>query len=388
MRVAARFLRIGLLLSTGIVPTASRADDGSAGTPPGEQLRQTAEDEQLIRGLFAQWESQSTAIATAHIHHRTYSGGFPHSLLTMEDVDALLARHDLVGDPESFRSLLTELLRGGPGAPPTMSESPWFVREYHQLGDQYRDRHADGTLQIISGEHEFLFESGKSRNQATLFARGGSWLLPPGLHLFLRDPSRGLPRERFRVLARGEVTELEIIPAEGVHPADWMWIDPATGLMVREVGYHNGLPYREFRQLGLTEYAGGIVLPAVSLTLDYRDGVLRHLFYRAIDSAVLNGPVAEELFEMPVEANTVVVDQRGAESVVVHSAEAADDVVSFLSRVAGPPPGPPEPRDSLWRWVLTFNGLGLMALSVVFWRRSQVIAQQSLRSHVEHTRTS
>src|SRR5690606_16017950 len=190
---------------------------------------------------------------------------------------------------------------------------------------------------------------------------------------YIPPPRGGLRVEDFRVVANdGHQATLELLPApgtpEGTIPSRYVF-DLATGIMVHSTSYDGDQLGHEVWQLAVTEYPGGIVMPALRVATLYRGGRLNTLRVLIIEEAEFNGPVSEDEFVMPVAEGTVLVDYRHPQTAVWKTETAADDVRSLLVPVSRPAPGVSGGIGLSWHMLLILNGVALIVIAIILWRR-------------------
>jgi hypothetical protein len=125
-------------------------------------------------------------------------------------------------------------------------------------------------------------------------------------------------------------------------------------------------------QSAWTTYPGGISLPGLRLRIGYEQGTLRFLEMYHLSESRLNEPVSADHFQMAVRKSAKVVDHRQpAETNVWRVPEDRADVRSLLVPVTVTEQTHKRwTGATFWKAVLLVNGLGLIVLSVVLWRRS------------------
>jgi hypothetical protein len=289
---------------------------------------------------------------------------------TPERVHTVLAEYDLLDSPDSLRDLVNAL-----GPEPLPPDPPWESRTFSMLGEKRRADSSQGTIQLVDAEHEMTYEG--TNSQLTIGHRGKSNIHRTRIEDFRSYPPAGrlgLQAEEFRIaLLEPERIVLEKIPPAGApEPAapTRCTFDRATGVMTHCAEYSRGQLSHEVWQKALTEYSGGIVMPALRIDTRYRDGRLSALRVFLIEHAEYNAPVSEERFVMPVAAGTVLVDDRFAETRVRRTKAAADDVRSILVPVSSPVTNLPSRSGSSWRWVLIVNGIALIVAASVLWKKA------------------
>ncbi|MGE4002319.1 MAG: hypothetical protein AB7I48_19090 [Planctomycetaceae bacterium] len=360
---------IAVLTAWGAGPECTAADHEAPQVAA--EATALAVDEAGARSeLFAQIAAQQEEIFSAKITYRWTLSSFVRPDNSPERVRALLADYDLLSIPDSLRELVLAL-----DPEPRPPDPPWETRTFYMLGDKRRADTSQDVIQLVDGEHEMTYEGlnsqlrveprGKSDIHRTMIEDFRSYP-PPG-----RD---GLKAADFRIVQQdSEQIVLEsVLPAgapAGMIPSRCTF-DRTTSVMTHYIEYDRGKVDREIWQRALTEYPGGIVMPALRIAPGYREGRLSSLRVFIIEEAEYNGPVPEERFVMPVAAGTVLVDNRFPEPRVRRTKDASDDVRSLLVPVSYPAAGIPSRSSSSWRMVLILNGIALIVLATVLWRKA------------------
>jgi len=354
-----------------------RIASGDESPPPST----ATDDKAIIRTLLEQTAAQREEIFSANIRYRWHLATYRRGENTPDRVHALLEEHDLVADPDSLRDLVNALV-----PEPATIDPPWEMRTFQMLGEKRRADTSQDVIQLVDGTHEMEYEG--SNEQLTIGDRGYS-----DVHLtdvtdfrsYLPSPPGGLKVEDFCVAERGgnQVTLETILPPDapvGTVPGRYTF-DLSTGIMTRSTRYIGNRISREVWQLALTEYPGGIVMPAVRIDTRYRGGRLKSLRVFLIEEAEFNGPVSENQFVMPVAAGTVLVDYRHPKKTVWRTETAADDVRSLLVPVSSPVPAVASGGGLSWQMVLILNGIALIVVATVLWRRASPSQVPPANSH-------
>ncbi len=362
------------------VPPVASPSPASPSPASPSPAASAADEAATIRDIFDQVAAQREEIFSAKITYRWHLATYRKPDNTPDHVRAIFDQYDLIGDPDSLRELVHAL-----EPDPATVDPPWETRTFHMLGQKRRTDTSQGVIQMVDDDHEMEYEG--FNRQLSVDQRGKS-----SVHLTaIRDfrcnppaPRHGLKAEDYRIVgSTADSITLEMIPSEettgGISPYQYTF-ERATGVLTHyQVTHADGLA-REVWQSGLTEYPGGVVIPSLRIVTMYREGRLSSLRVFIIDEAEFNGPVSEELFIMPVPAGTVVVDYRFPNSPSRRTKKAADDVRSILAPVSVPVPRVADSRGPNWRMVLILNGIALIVVATVLWRRASVRAAPSATS--------
>lgn len=358
---------VGAMTAAGMGSVGSAADTSVSNS---SSSTTAADDAAMISDLLARIAAHQEEIFSAQVKYRWTLVSFANPDNTPERVRTLLPNYDLLGDPDSLRDLVTTL-----GPEPAPGDPPWETRTFSMLGDKRRADTSQNVIQLVDSEHEMTYEG--TNSQLRIEHRGRSSIHRTMIEDFRSYPPPGrygLKADDFRIVGRtGEQLTLEFVLPPGA-PAEMVpsrfTFDLTSGVMTHSVEYVRDQLDREIWQLALTEYPGGIVMPALRIAAGYRKGRLNSLRVFIIEEAEYNGPVPEDRFVMPVAAGTVLVDDRFPETRVGRTKSATDDVRSILAPVGVPAGSVPPSGGPRWRIVLILNGIALIIVAAVLWRRA------------------
>ncbi len=370
---------VGLLviLAVSLSGDVAHTDD-QAGL--GEGPKRSPDETVIIQAILDHAAACRDEVVSAEIHYRWHISTYRNPDNTPERVRTLLDESDLLGDPDSLQVLVDTLEPF-----PALTAPVWGLRDFIMLGDMRRDDTSRGGIQLVNGEHEMAYD--QLNRQLDVSSRGGSYIHKTQIEDFRSFPPSQLTADRLRMTShqhglitlairpldegrRGEATPAASqVPAS---PTAEYTFDDATRVMSHSVRYHHGHVYEEIWQNALNEYPGGMILPSLRINTLYREGILKSLTVWLIDEAMFNEPIDEDRFVMTVPEDTVLVDNRLKETVVRKVKKPVDDVRSILVPVmaGNPPDAHQEGMD--WRWILILNGVGLICLSVLLWRRGSL----------------
>ncbi|MBX3440310.1 MAG: hypothetical protein KF861_22665 [Planctomycetaceae bacterium] len=385
-RLVSRILLLtaAMLLIGAALFRTSMGDDAGPATPG----TTSPDDATIIRELFAQLEAQQEEIFSARVAYRWCLTTHRKPEHTPEHVRAVIDSYDLLGSPDSLRDLVFTL-----HPEPTPPDPPYETRTFYMLGDKRRADTSDNGIQLVDSDHEMIFEGVNS--QLTIDHRSKS-----SVHLTSVEdfrcyppvPREGLRAENFRIIEQtDDQLTIEMLPPPDA-TADFIpsryTFDRATGVMTHYTQWAYGQLDREVWQRALTEYPGGIVMPALRIATAYRDGALSALRVFIIEEAEYNGHVEEDRFVMPVAEGTVLVDGRFPEAQVHRTKVATDDVRSILVPVSLPTASVASSGGPRWQLVWILNGIALIVIATVLWRRASLSPAGPQQGRAHHSESS
>lgn len=363
-----------LVIQVGWFPLTLSGND----TETADQLPQSPDETQVIQRVLEQVNAGREEIVSAEIHFRWHLSTYKNPENTPQRVRELLSQADLTNNPGALESLVKELKPY-----PALTGPVWESRDFSKLGVKRRAETAHGTTELVDGDHEMTYH--QFNEQLTVSGRGGSSVHRTQMEDFRSFPPSEFGVENYRVEthAGGQINLAfyrDPTNASDGSVADYYTIDELTGVVTHELTHFRGELKKEIWQHGLTEYSGGVTLPALRLKTTYREGMLKSLTIWAIESANLNVPVDEDRFIMPVPEDTVLVDARLPTKVVRKVKKPVDDVRSILTPITLAEPSETGSGGVSWRLLLIFNGFVFLALAVWFWKKGSLNAPTSTRA--------
>ena len=133
---------------------------------------------------------------------------------------------------------------------------------------------------------------------------------------------------------------------------------------------------KEVYYLNPTSFSGGVTMPAVKIEVSYRGPHARLMKLTAIIDAEFNVEVDDDAFALPVKKGTALFDLRSDTRISRIAKSDIKDVLEYfdVSETVPreiPAAGDPVPQDTNWvGLLLIINGLYLIGLSIVLWRKA------------------
>ncbi len=323
-----------------------------------------AEADAILQRLTALWDARLSEIVSADISFRLYRNVVTESELTRDEALALLDEYDLVGNPDSLAELIPRL-KGTPA--PT--NPPWSSARFVQDGSNTRFEF-DPFTAVRHGDTEFHVD--QDNGQVSVYTSGRSLLDCGSLQDF-----RWMPLKPFDV-SEWQVTNVDrgVIDLGIPEHSILLQIDEPTGLSLRQTIYRpdTNEPLTDRFELGIVEHADGIPFPTVTLSLNYRKGLLARIAFRVVESAQFNTSIPPETFQIAQPRDTVVIDYRGDRKTTFSLPQNTDDLAKLLTAHTN---GAQADLDALasdsgrLRWLLLINAIVLLIAGVLLWRRGR-----------------
>jgi len=338
-----------------------------------------SDDRADLENLFARWQARATEIATARVHYRSFHNSVE-GRRTLPELDVFLAEGLLDSSHEGFRAFINAM-----NGDPYPIDPPWgqgtiLARDSSQRNDlgpftTIEDRNLCVDYDTLNRQFD-VSNPGRSRKRSD------------SLLLFRPVPPEPWTLASWQIAGRGGdgLTLRRVLPGsspDGPLVDDRVYVvDPATGMITRVTRTNaQGQVVSFARYLELSELPGSIVAPRIVVEGTLRDGVIHVLHVCAIDRITVNEPVQEHEFEIPARANSRIVDHRGPQKQVSRLDVEQADLVTWLKSHApatGPNPQTPNSPDQTTRnMLLTGNGLLLVVVGIVFWKRQRPLSATS-----------
>ena len=319
--------------------------------------------------LVRQWSVLVNQIVTAEIEFTKGAIVVSNPTMSLQEVNALIAKHDLANHPENREAFTQDVLQGT--AP---MGDPWMERKLYVKGNKVRD---EGMFSIVSTPDHLAYHDSGNKH-VTVFAAGRSQLSFHTLNDFLR-----LPIDAENVV---QTWPIELDADTGgirLHPLPsgtgdlsgcYDLVDFSTGIPIQWTTVSNGRLISEAQCHSIVELPGGIPFPMLTVYALFREERLSRLDVYLIKSIRVNDELSDALFQMSAEAGDAVFDYRFEERRAAKLQYSVPDVVAFFDGggvgqpAFAPPPG--TAGLSLQKILLFINGAILVFGGIVLWRRA------------------
>lgn len=290
-------------------------------------------DAELIENLKANWESQRSAIVTAHFRARAFRSGTMEPLSEAE-LDAAFNSVDLAIRPDDLRKLVPIICKDKVFSTP----DPWSAIEVYVDGPRLRERsiNTPGALDDSVVDDGITVISLGGANQASILRTSDNtrrirnlddFRFTPAITLGTRVSSRKSGRVRF------------VEPGE---PHSEFDVDEATGFVHSWRFYvKDGAIDQEILQFGPVSYPGDVLLPTAIAKLRFGGGRLAFADILVVEEAELNVDLPGDAFVVNASQGTVIADERDRQKRDVFRAKRKmDDLVKSFPLVARTQPTP------------------------------------------------
>jgi hypothetical protein len=325
-----------------------------------------AEAVRLLTELRARWAARRGEIVTADIRFREMSSTSFTPIHTPEAVAAIVAKYDLASRPEAMEALVLEL-RGVPlnrHPPRVMCRAAWDgSSKYFDQGGVFRH--------ITHGELDLIYDG--DNDQADVYLRGQSRRRFRSELDFRWIPPAELPADTYRVVSR-DGDRVSVVTKSG-HDKSIYQLSTGLRLHWSTTRAETGDVREQSWTQGVSHFDGDVPFPTATIIARYSEGLMSGYEVRIVEDAIFNGPISADVFQSKLAAGSVVVDHRGTEKSAFRQRETTTDLAStLLAPDATPDPrGPYVPPDDSFptRWVLALNGLFLVVIGILMWRRDR-----------------
>lgn len=332
------------------------------------------EERQILTDLFGRWQACRSDISTAKLTYRSFHNSVD-GRKSLAEFDALIDSGELDSTPHGLQRFIESMNDGPYRMNPAWGEGVIVVRDA-QL------RNNLGPFVSIDDRDVSVFHDSLN-DQFDAFAASGSNRKPDTLETFRPLPPEPWALEHWRFVGQdaARLRLLRLLPKAAGPPT----VDARTYDVERDSGLvsrisrtsEGGKTLAVARYLEFAELQGGVTFPRVAAEAVLKDDVVAVMHVCVVDSLLINVPVDESEFLLPAKANSKIVDHRGVRRNVSRLRQDQPDVVGWLKDHA---PGPPMtavrvPVDhSLRNVLLTGNGLLLMAVGLIFWKKQRASA--------------
>jgi len=365
---------IAIVLRPGF---ALPADESLPAEPPPERISSPVD----LNELPLLWQAQRSEIATAEIRFRCFNSSFESPQNTPEHISALLARHDLVAQPDELEAFL-EVLTGRTFE----GRKPWDDMILAVSGGR---RRVDGRFCQFAtdGDLEAVFTP--VNHQLDLQPVGKSTIHHYDLPDLRWIPPEGVSAAEWQFLRADDGDAVFNVPPLPDGPAFEVLtsLDAASGIVTHSLTRHpDGSPAMEFYQSGLDLHASGVLFPRLRVDVTYANGSAYTVRVMLVHQATFNEPISDAAFVMTAAAGTRVVDYRVPEKDIWIASEEIADALAVPVRVTTPA-GPAAAgivrpaRTDKWWWL--FSGIhlaGATAAVALLWHRRRSMFSRSSSS--------
>jgi hypothetical protein len=262
-------------------------------------------DEELIRTLMTNWESQRSAIATARFRARAFRHAelYP---LSQEEVAAVFASVDLAGNPDDLRKVVAAICSRKEFSTP----DPWSVIEVTAEGAKRRERTTNtpqGIDDNVVGEGVTVIGMGPAKQISIVRTSASNWPIR-GLDDFRYLPNFG----KGFIVSRPEAGHVLLSSNSNPDLASIkLNVDEATGFVHWQRSYaEGGIVRSETLQFGPVSYPGDVILPTAIAKLSYLDGALQFADILVVERADVNVDLPPDAFISKATKGTLIADYR------------------------------------------------------------------------------
>ncbi len=182
-----------------------------------------------------------------------------------------------------------------------------------------------------------------------------------------------------RVLEQIETAEVDsdVLRLSGEDVGEWV-LDKQTHLPISQKSMDDNSSFGRLTYYRLpTVYPGEVTAPAIRLQVDIRDGIAHNAKVTAIVDAEFNLDIPRSAFVVPVPKGAVMVDERSDERHARRLKHDIDDAAEYFFANGVPQTdqvasssGQSQKKFDWKAFFLIANGISLIVLGVVLWRRS------------------
>ncbi len=323
----------------------------------------------LRRHLARQWSVLVNQIVTAELEFTKAVIVVSPPTISLQELNALIATHDLANHPEHRQAFTDDVLQGTPPL-----GKPWMDRKLYVKGRKIRD---EGHFTIVSTPDHLVYHDSPN-NHVTVFAAGRSQLAFHSLNDFLQLPGQAeavVKTWPIELDAKSGGILLHPPPSDhgdltGCHDL----VDFSTGIPIQWTTVVDGQVTSNSQCHSVVELPGGIPFPMLTFKAIFDENKLSRLDVYHVQSIRVNEELADSLFQMPATVGASVFDYRSDEHRgSILKSDVPDVVACFDGEGVGqpafaPPPGPA--GLSLEKILLFINGMILVFGGIVLWRRS------------------
>lgn len=264
-----------------------------------------AEDE--FGEMQGKWQKEVDRIATARINYRELvQPGESIADLSFEDISRLVLSVPFTSPPDNFRLLTDKLLRY-----PNQLAVPWGEEEFVKDGHRTRDNHGN-YLFVDDGQNSVYKQTSDNGDEyASINGFAGLPVAKVDISAFIFSP-KAIPQ-----VEGATVQSKAILGGDHLFEISYMgkvWIDllvSSDGNLKRIAHYdENHVPWKAAWYTDYNEIETGIQVPKGIVKVQYASSKLNMLSIRVIDECILNQPVDQTLFTVPIKGGSGVHDFR------------------------------------------------------------------------------
>ncbi len=333
------------------------------------------ETTQLLDSVSVSWDDHRSRSATAKIHFLSAVIGCKEQKFSVEDVRRLVAEFEFSADEkfmlEFVSTFYPEVIERH--RQHDQSTGPWDLwDDVVLLDDGVNTRSIGRHNEHIVARGLHLMYSKHLSQQITAFEKGRCMV-----YFYDREWFLGIPAAQ--ILGQVEVAQAEAnsLKLSGKKSGDWV-LDGETHLPISQTSMDDQSKFGRLTYYKLpTVFPGDVTAPAIRVEIDFRDGIAQKAELTAIVDAEFNLDIPQAAFVVPVKEGAVMVDQRSEERharALKHSIENAAEYFlanGIARKTVAATPDPGSQRKFDWKaFFLIANGISLIVLGVVLWRRS------------------
>lgn len=325
---------------------------------------------EILKRVAASWASQQSSVASAKVKFLWTHLTIDETQHTVEEVEELLQTFKFTADEDCVRRLI-QLFQ------PSVLErhrrhdqstGPWNLWwDYTLLDDGQRTRISSSTNEHLLANGLHLVASRHLAGQVSAFERGQSRYSFPDLQFLLSTPPIGLLDEIETVDSAGDTVRLITKYGEAIVLDQELNLPVIQKAINKETGFGR---IKFFRDPVL--FPGDVTIPMYQLEVGFREGVARSIEFSAVVDAEFNLNLPDREFVMAADKGTVLVDKRNDEGRSLRLEQGIEDVAEFFqaSGISGGVTPPPPKSSFSWKnFFLIGNGIFLILVGVILWRR-------------------
>ncbi|QDT35029.1 hypothetical protein [Thalassoglobus polymorphus] len=333
------------------------------------------ETTELLDSVSVSWDEHRSRSATAKIHFFSAFIDCKEQKFSVEDVHRLVAEFEFSADEEFMQEFVStfhpEVIERH--RQHDQSTGPWDLWDDVVLLDDGINRRSIGRRNehiVARGLH--LMYSKHLSQQITAFEEGRCMV-----YFYDRDWFLGIPPAQVLEQVEHAHSEAGSLKLSGKKSGDWV-LDAETHLPISQTSMDDQSKYGRLTYYKLpTIFPGDVTAPAMRVEVDFRDGIAQKAELTAIVDAEFNLDIPKTAFVVPAKEGAAMVDQRSEERharALKHDIEDAAEyfLANGIARkaVAATPISGSERKFDWKAFFLIANGISLIVLGVVLWRRS------------------
>ncbi len=328
-----------------------------------------------LDSVLVSWSEHRSRPATVKIHFLTSNLPCKDQKLSVEEVQQLVDRFEFAPNEaflmEFVRAFNPEVIERHRNH--DQSTGPWELwRDVVYLDDGVSKRSQGKYNEHIVARGLHLMYSKHLSRQMTAYEKGRCMV-----YFYDRGWLLGIPPER--VLEQIETAEVDsdVLRLSGEDVGEWV-LDKQTHLPISQKSMDDNSSFGRLTYYRLpTVYPGEVTAPAIRLQVDIRDGIAHNAKVTAIVDAEFNLDIPRSAFVVPVPKGAVMVDERSDERHARRLKHDIDDAAEYFFANGVPQTdqvasssGQSQKKFDWKAFFLIANGISLIVLGVVLWRRS------------------